>query len=77
MPHDFLARQYLVSSEILYSGNNEPYNKWAFYSEEYTQEKWRVVLNEMLHKAFDSFSVDPFEVIRKANKVRNNNLFFV
>ena len=62
MPDDFWALRYLESQEIEKNGCR----RWAFYPEEYTAERWREVLSEILIREFTPYR-DDFE-----NFVREN-----
>ena len=50
MPEDMGCLKYLTTSEQLTAPNGKKYNVWAFYPENYTEEKWRKLFTEMMEK---------------------------
>ena len=66
MPFDLGVWKYLYTGEIMERQKGKPYKKWAYYPEEYTEERWRELLKATIHKEFDPLQTD-FE-----NYVREN-----
>ena len=64
MPEDFWALRYLKSSEIVKDGRFK-FQKRAFYPEEYTAERWREVLSEILIQEFTPYRNDFENFVRE------------
>ena len=64
MPMDMSAWKYLRTGEIM-NVDGTIYKKWAYYPEEYTEERWRELLKAMIHKEFDPLQTDFENCVRE------------